>query len=514
MTRVSAPTEPPGSLATQTAAGVVWMGAQMIISRFTSLAAQLALAYLLMPEHFGQVALVYTITAFSNQLTNPGIDEVLLQKQDRLRRWLSPAFWMALTSGICAAIMMVVTGSIVVQIARHYGNEAYGNANFLWMTMIVASAAPLNALSLVPTVLLRADLRFAKYAAMSLGEILLIQGLSVVCAAIGFGPYSFVAPMPVVAIIKGVVLWAWLHPTIRPHLGVHRWPSMIASTGWVFGQRLLNALVTQADRIALGVITANEVMVGHYFFTFLLSTQVTRLFGENVASVLLPTLNAMGDNRERIEGATERACRALAAIMIPISILQVLLAGPAIRLLFAAKWEPAIPLFQWLSFGPMLYAAVAPLTAMLSATGRFRAGFMVRVFNVGWFFALVIPLTWLWQAVGTSIAVSIWSWIAALSMAAVAYQSARGITLLLGTVMRPLLAGAAGAIPAALLMWYIPAGGLYDLATIAALTPLILALYLLVLHAIDPQATTELRYYASGLLQSLTRRDAQRPSTA
>src|SRR5436190_2090860 len=115
----------PENLGSRAATGMVFMAGTTVFSRVTSFLTQLVLAWLLAPEHFGQIGLVYTITSFASQLTNPGIDDVLLQKQRRIRRWITPAFWMSLTCGFAGAAVMMLAGVVVVTLARRPGNVAY-----------------------------------------------------------------------------------------------------------------------------------------------------------------------------------------------------------------------------------------------------------------------------------------------------------------------------------------------------------------------------------------------------
>ena len=71
------------------AAGV----SQSAVSRVFVIGTQFLLMWLLLPEHFGAFALVQSVTMFANHLTNPGIDDVLLQKDKHIHRWTSAAFW-------------------------------------------------------------------------------------------------------------------------------------------------------------------------------------------------------------------------------------------------------------------------------------------------------------------------------------------------------------------------------------------------------------------------------------
>jgi PST family polysaccharide transporter len=475
------------NLSARTMRGALWLACQTVFSRLTSLLSQLVLAWLLDPKDFGRIGLVYTITSFADQLTSPGVDEVLLQKQKHLRRWMTAAFWLSLTCGIASAIVIAVIGGAVPRVGRQLGNAAFGDPSIASMMMILACSAPLTALTLVPATVLRSHLDFARLASINLGEIVTRQALTIAFAAIGLGAYSFVVPVPIVAGLKAITLWSMVRPQVRLNLGVHRWRALMASTGWVFGLRYLSAFTSQGDYLVLGVLLADYTVIGQYFFAFTLSTQVIRLVSDNVAAVLTPALNTVRDDERRMHLAVARASNMLAATIIPVALLQILLAGPVIRLLFAHKWAAATPLVRWLSLGPVLYGVCWPMGSMMLVEGRFRAAFFLWVFYAITFFALVTPLTWYAHAPGTAIAVALWSWIVSVGHSACAFRSRRGVLVLFRAVRYPLIAAGVAGAAGALLVSLMPVRPLFDVMTILVVSAAVLAVYFALFRYLDPQ---------------------------
>lgn len=497
--------ETPTNLGARTASGTVWMASQTIITRFTSLFTQLLLAKLLLPEQFGQIGLVYTISAFAIQLTNPGVDDVLLQKQKHLYRWTTAAFWMGLACSLAGAVLMVLSAIIVVNVAKAFENEAYGDPILVRLVAILACAAVLGTGMLVPSVILRSEMRFAKLASIGFGDAVFQQILTLVFAALGFGVYSFVLPSLIANATRLALLWAIVRPRIRWQLSLHRWPSLISAGGWIFGQRLMVTTTSQGDYMLIAAIYADKVLVGYYFFAFMLSIQVMRLLCENAGAALTPALNAIRDDSQRMWNAVQRAAGALATMVVPIAAIQIVLAGPVIRLLFAAKWEPAIPMFRWLSAGPLFFWAIWPLSSVLTVTGRFRDNFLVWLIGTVAFFLIVAPATWFGGAVGTAAAVACWCWIMPIIYSVTIHGSISQLHLLLKSAGVPWLAAAAGGIPSAILVALLPNRTGYDVLAIAVATPLMLAAYFLILMRFDRNSLDALMSHAPGALRPLLR---------
>ncbi len=479
------------------------MASQTIITRVTGFLAQIAIAKLLVPDQVGLIALVTSITIISRHLLNPGIDEILLTKKGRINRWLSAAFWFNLAMGVLGAAVLGCTAAIVVRVAQHYGNTAFGDPMVLKMSLIMAIASPIAAISWIPFTVLQSQLRFKEISVIMILESIGLHALTIVLALLGYGAYSFVIPMPVIALLRFVALMILAKPTIHMRLSIHRWPALSGSTGWLLGQRILRTGRDQGDQVVLGALFSDTRMNGYYWFAVLLSSQVVRLMCDNLLKVLLPVMNTIRDDIERLEGATIRACRVLAAVIIPLLMCQIVLCGPIIRLLFGVIWSPAIPLVQWLSLAPLLYASTYPMNAMISAMGRFRVAFWLALVNLVLFFAVVTPLAIVGRDQGAAIGVAIWSWLSALMTGIVAFRSARGAKIVLAVVVRSLMAVALASIPATLMVLIIPIGPTYAVVKIGIGIPMLLVLYYYIMRRLDPEAMELLHVRFGAKLQAI-----------
>ncbi|HRK29580.1 MAG TPA: oligosaccharide flippase family protein [Tepidisphaeraceae bacterium] len=509
--------KPPGSpeaarpgvkaLGGRVASGTVWLGGVTAVTRVIGIFSQFALMWLLAPEHFGTLGLVFTITMFATHLTYPGTDDVLLQKGDQVGRWASAGFWMSLACGLAGGLAMVLLGLTVVTIARSAGNPAYGSPVVLHMIIIYAIGAPLNAMALVPYVMLRTQMRFGRLAAVQMMEMLGQHTLMVLLAWWGFGAYSFAIPMPIIALLRTGVLWLYVRPKISWRLGLHRWPHLATATGYVLGFRLLQTGWHHGDQIVLGTVYASKTINGHYQSAVQLTQQIVRVLCENLLSVLVPALTQIRDDRPRIERAVATACRTLSAMIIPLATLQILLVGPVIRMAFPARWIESIVLVELLSFGPILFAGSYPMMAMITSDGRFKAAFGMAIANLCTFFALVIPLTVVYGARGTAAGVSAFYWIAAHFYAYTAFASFRGVRVLHLAVYRALLAAAVGAVPALALLGQMSGTSRWaEAGKIAAVTPVMLGTYVAVMWIIDPRTVRSLYGRLMGAMGPIVRR--------
>ena len=345
--------------------GVAWLFAQNVGTRFMVLAGQMLLARLLAPADFGVFGLAGTVVNVVSMVGDFGVQDVVLQRQRALRHWLTPAFWTsALLGGAGLALVLFVAPLLA---------RLYGAAELPAMLALMGLAIPLTALANVPCILLRAQLRFRDLAMMGGAEVVGVQVLTVAFATARMGPYSFVLPLPIVALVRTATLWFATRPTIgRPRLARVR--KILARGSHLLGTKVITAAVSQGDYFVLGLFTS-KAAVGVYYFAFRLAVQPLQLLATSVTNVVFPVLAQMGSDQARQRAAALAAARVLAYVAMPCCFLQAALAEPVVRLLAGHKWDAAVPIAQVLSVG-LAFDAVAWIAgAVLRARGEFFSTF-------------------------------------------------------------------------------------------------------------------------------------------
>jgi PST family polysaccharide transporter len=239
---------------------------------------------------------------------------------------------------------------------------------------------------------------------VSLGEAVAAIALSIGFAALGLGPYSLVLPAPIAAAARVAALWLIARPRIGSG-GRRRWRLLLPAASASLGTRLLTIVMGQADYVVLGLVV-REVEVGIYYFAYRLAIQSLRMIAGSLSAVLFPALVRYRDDPLRQMQAALVASQVLAVVVMPACLLQAALAGPALELFFAAKWQGAEPIIQLLSIGFAFDASSWAAGALLSARGEFGRGFtyMRRAATV--FFAAITLGALAHGAIGVATAVA------------------------------------------------------------------------------------------------------------
>ncbi len=304
------------------------MIAGAIATRLGSLVAQIALAALLVKEDFGVYAIVISIYLLFNSLRDAGVANYLTHRNKNSFDSLSvSAFWLALSFNIIIAILI----SCVAPFLADY----YFDDRILLLLIILAVSIPLRTPASIFITKLSIDGKFILIAHITTVTALIKFGSWILLAWLDFGPYSFVIPIPLIAILESI--WTYKHTKVslwKNSLSCLQCRLILDATIWIIIGQFAVALLQCGDYLVLGVFFSKG-MVGIYYFSFELVAQIGALLANNVQKVLFPSLSGLDGKKE--EQRTQ-LLQALTAVMM---------IGPFLSMLIAISIEPISYLLGW-----------------------------------------------------------------------------------------------------------------------------------------------------------------------
>jgi len=320
------------------------------------------LAAILLRDEFGIVSLAFATRIFTDVLKRTGLRQVLVQRQQKFNRWATPGFWLSLSIGFLATAVMSLAAPIVAKM--------YDQPDLLWMVLILATVPSIGGLTTVPMARMQSDLRFRGIAVIEFSWHVGLLVMRVLLALAGLGPFACVIPEPIGEAARSAAYWWLAKPRIHRRLRLRRWRYLIADSWWLLLGSMALKFVAQAPYFIGGFFLVPAVL-GDYFFAFMFSIRVVRLFMMNLENVLLPALSHIQANLQRQAQAFLRATGMLATIVVPVCFLEAALAEPILSLLFpAGKWDSAVPLTQVLCIGIAMWVTQGPTASLLKAQGR------------------------------------------------------------------------------------------------------------------------------------------------
>jgi len=358
--RQQAPT--PG-LGKHSARGMAYLVAGSASAIVLNFAATTALSYLLSPDDFGVVAIATTIALFIQLFEQGGVGDLLVQR-NAYRGWAIPAFWLALLLGVGCSLAILIAAPIAAAI--------YQNQQLMWVLFVLAPASIFNALTVVPRAQLSRQLRFRALAAVNLTNLAIKLSLTVFFAWLGFGPFSYVLPVPITYAIMAGFLWWRVRPPWKMRLHLHRWKFLVGDSSRILTTDVQRVVLDQSDYFLLGLFQPLKI-VGLYWFGFCVSVQLLQLLSLNMMGVLFPALTKLNDQPQQQFQGFLKAQRILAMFGISACLLQAAVSEPVTRLFLAPKWIPSIIVMQILCIGMATRMVAASSLALMKSQGRFSA---------------------------------------------------------------------------------------------------------------------------------------------
>lgn len=334
-------------------------------SKLVSFGAQVAIAWFLVPEELGIATTAIAFAGLVSSLVSvTHLRRLLIHQSAPTPGQAADVLWLGLVTNVAVALAVIASAGLV---ASRYAAPAIERH-----LVFLALALPLGALPLVHGARLSRELRFRVLSLTHLGEVCLRSGGSVALAALGFGTLSLTVPIPIAAAFAGLVYWYAGRGDRIGRPNPTRWGPLLGQAAWLSLTAFAAGLQAHGSNFIVS-LSRDPQLVGLYAWSFTLAAQSVFLFSTSLQDVFLPSLARLGADPQRLGQAFRSAAISLLLIVVPVCVIQALLAPPLVGWVFHAKWQPAVGAMQWLTLGMMSHPLNMLAGALLMARGHYRA---------------------------------------------------------------------------------------------------------------------------------------------
>jgi O-antigen/teichoic acid export membrane protein len=295
------------------------------------------LARLLAPADFGLLAIIMVFITLAGAFLDLGFSTALIQHREVQETHYASVFYMNVSLGVVLAVLVFFSAPFI---AAFYGNPQLTNlTRFMSLSFIV------NSFGNVPRARLRREMNFK---AISVTNIFaaIISGTGAICLAWnGYGVWS----LAIQSITNGFLANAFLHFFYRQRFSL-RFSFQSLKELWSFGSRMafsgiIDLLFNNADSLLIGKLL-NMSTLGFYYRAKSLEQFSMRYTASTIGSILLPGLSSLQEHPAKLKQAVTKVFHMLAFISFLVCGLLLVNGREIIILLFSAKWEPTVIMFQ------------------------------------------------------------------------------------------------------------------------------------------------------------------------
>ena len=316
---------------------------------------QLVLARLLLPEDYGQIALVVVFISLANVLVQSGLNSALIQKKVIDELDLSSVFYLSLFMSIILYFVLYITSPFIADFYRI--NELQTIIRVFSITIIISSFYS------VQYAIVARNMQFKIFFLSTVVSSVVSGIVGILLALKGYGVWALVFQNIINQIISNLILWF-----------VIKWrPKLLFSIKRIIGLFSYGWKLLLSSLLNTGYMEAQSLLIGKVYTTSSLgffnrgqqfpSLIVTNIDG-TIQSVLFPFLSSYQSDIETVKFMVRRVIKTSSFLVFPMMIGLAIIAEPLVLLLLTEKWLPAVPFLQIFSLS---YAFTPIHTANLQA---------------------------------------------------------------------------------------------------------------------------------------------------
>jgi len=358
--------------------GAAWMIAARWSIRLIGLCNTLILARLLTPEAFGLLALVTSVVAILDALSDFRFESALIRYQDATREEYDAAWTFNLLRGAVLGVIIACSGPVAAYI--------YGDARLVGLFPVIALISVMQGAANVGTVDFTKHFRLDREFRLTVAKTLLTFFVTV-ALAVALRNYWALALGAVAGNLIGLCLGYAMHP-FRPRFNFTAWRRLLGFSGWLMGVNIMGTAMQNISNLVLGAfIPARGVGVFHVGRE--LGSMVTAELVGPMSRVLFPGFSKMVGQPDRLALAYQRSVEVLCAIGLPLGIGFALVAREVTLLILGDQWTDAIPVIQAIAVTSAIVLPATGSTAILPALGRARTVFQLSAATL----IFTVPIT-------------------------------------------------------------------------------------------------------------------------
>ena len=350
----------PGGAPNRAGSALAWRSAQQIGVKLIFLVRTPVLAHLLSPDDFGLMAIGLVALDILMRLTDLGMIQALVQREDPESRHYQSVWTVGLIRSLIVAVGVFLLAPAI--------SELFGDVRAKPIIQALALRPLVTALASIGVADLRRNLNFKRLAIIRLSEGGLDAVVAVILAPV-IGVWALVA-----GAVAGQVVFVALSYALaprRPRFVLDRPAaiSLIRFGRWIF----LSGLIGLAGRFLLQTVISRQlgtVELGLYYLGAKIAYTMTEVSWEIIGSVTFPLISRIQQDRARVQRTLLLLLKGMAGLLIPMGALIIGLA-PSIALnLLGPQWVGVEQVIQVMVVSTVIAAFSDALVPVFNGLGR------------------------------------------------------------------------------------------------------------------------------------------------
>jgi len=342
-----------------------------------NLMSTIILARLLMPEDFGIVAMVMSVSGFFMMLKDAGLSTVVIQKDLITHEQVSNLFWLNI---IFSTGLSLTMATIAYPVSWFYKEPRLVN-----ITLALSIIFFIFGSSFQHQALLKRQLKFKTIAAIEIGSMASGFITGVFMALHGYKYWSLIGQNIALALMT--CLLTWYFSNWRPSFFTRNCGTIpLLNFGInLTGASLLQAISRMLEYFLIGRFYGAQALGIYSRANALLMNPLQQLLSP-LSNVFIPVLSRLQTDEKRYRNIFLQIYETMAILIFPASGLLMIISDPLINIVLGPKWHEAAPIFTLFTI-LAIYAPLSGATIWLF-TSQGRGNDLIRTTTIITFFGI------------------------------------------------------------------------------------------------------------------------------
>ncbi|MEH2435537.1 MAG: lipopolysaccharide biosynthesis protein [Nostoc sp.] len=316
---------------------VGWLAGAELVNRIFRLGTTVTLARIFSPQDYGLMAIIYTIFDFATVLTlRGGIGAKIVQADEQdVKTLCNTSYW--LNWILCGSIF------IIQCIAAFPISQFYGNNQLILPICTQALVYLMFPIFMVHLAMIERENRLKAIALCNATQSLLSNIIIVILVILGLRVWAIVWSMVLTTPVWIVI--SWMNHSWRPpkSFKLERWQEILNFGKNLLGAEFLSKLRGNLDYLIIGRFLGVDAL-GIYYFAFNAGLGITMNVINTFMVALFPHICAFRADYIQLKKSYFSSLKKVSLVVIPLIILQSLLAPVYVPIIFGQKWITAVPI--------------------------------------------------------------------------------------------------------------------------------------------------------------------------
>ncbi len=316
----------------------IWKFMEIVAGKGVSLAVSLLLARLLMPEHYGIIALTTVFIAFAEIFIQSGFNIALIRKSEVTKEDYSTVMYLSL---LFATFLYLVLFTVAPFIAVFYELPELKS-----IIRVITVLFFFEAVTVVERAMATRTMQFKLMSISAVISSVISGGIGVGMAYFGLGVWALVAQQVLFYLSDMMFMTIFLKWKFSFIFSKSIAKEQMKFSMGVLGSSFLDFAGNNISSLIVGKAFSTEAL-GYYKKGGALPEQVCLYTYSTVSSVLLPTLASLQTNLEEMKVVVRKIVSITAFMVFPLMGGLFSVASPLVSFLLTDKWLPCVTVLQF-----------------------------------------------------------------------------------------------------------------------------------------------------------------------